>query len=177
MVPDRTAGERRRGVGPDEFRRAMAHLAGGVVVVTTAASDGRPAGVTATAVCSVSLEPPLVLVCLGAGSRTRNLIAKAGRYAINVLGAGDRHHSERFSGTGDGKFDGVTWGPGVASGCPILVGALAVCECDLEQSVEAGDHTIFIGRVIGATTAEGELDQPLVWVRGSYGRLAEKDGS
>lgn len=176
MAADRMAGERPRGVGPDEFRRAMAQLAGGVVVVTTADHDGRPSGVTATAVCSVSLEPPLVLVCLGTGSRTRDRIAEAGRYAINILGASDRHHSERFSSTGDGKFDGVAWDPGT-SGCPILEGSLAVCECDVEQAIEAGDHTIFIGRVIGAGVSEGELDQPLVWVRGSYGRLAEDDVS
>lgn len=154
----------------------MAQLAGGVAVITTADGDGRPAGVTATAVCSVSLEPPLVLVCLGTGSRTRDRIATAGRYAINILGAGDRHHSERFSLTGDGKFDGVAWEPGV-SGCPILEGSLAVCECDVEQAIEAGDHTIFIGRVVAAGTTEGALDQPLVWVRGSYRRLAEDDSS
>ncbi len=176
MTADRNAGERRPGVGPDAFRRAMAQLAGGVVVVTATDSEGRPAGVTATAVCSVSLEPPLVLVCLGAGSRTRDRITTAGRYAINILAAGHRSHSEQFSGTGDGKFDGVAWEPGTF-GCPVLAGSLAVCECEVEQSVEAGDHTIIIGRVVEATTASEPLDPPLVWVRGSYGWVSQGDGS
>jgi flavin reductase (DIM6/NTAB) family NADH-FMN oxidoreductase RutF len=176
VAADQGAGRRGPGVEADVFRRALAQLAGGVVVVTTADAEGEPAGVTVTAVCSVSLEPPLVLVCLGAGSRTRELIASSGRYAISVLGSGHRSHSERFAEAGDGKFDGVTWEAG-KFGCPILTGSIAVCECELEQSIDAGDHTILIGRVVEATAASGPGELPLLWYRGSYGRLSEEDGS
>lgn len=176
MAPDRGAGRRGPGVEADAFRRALAQLAGGVVVVTSADGEGEPAGVTATAVCSVSLDPPMVLVCLGVGSRTREMIVSSGRYVINVLGSGHSSHSERFAGAGDGKFDGVTWEPG-KFGCPVLPGSIAVCECVLEQSIDAGDHTILVGRVIEATAADGPRDRPLLWYRGSYGRLSEEEES
>lgn len=176
MTGDRGAGNFGPGVEPGAFRRALAQLAGGVVVVTSADADGEPAGVTATAVCSVSLDPPLVLVCLGAESRTRAVILSSQRYAINVLGSGHRDRSERFAGAGDGKFDGVTWKTG-KSGCPILPDSIAVCECEIEQSIEAGDHTILVGRVVEATAADEPLDLPLLWYRGTYGRPSAKDES
>lgn len=162
------------GVDQADFRRALAQLAGGVVVVTSADLGGAPAGVTATAVCSVSLDPPLVLVCLGADSRTRETIAASGRYAINVLGSGHRSHAERFAASGDGKFDGLTWQPG-RSGCPLLPGSIAVCECEVEQSIRAGDHTVFIGRVIGATATEAPRSRPLLWYRGRYAQTTTED--
>jgi len=169
---DTSARSPRGGVDQAGFRRALAQLAGGVVVVTSADRGSEPAGVTATAVCSVSLEPPLVLVCLSAGSRTRERIATSGRYAINVLGSGHRSHAERFAAAGDGKFDGLSWEPG-KSGCPILPGSIAVCECEVEQSIEAGDHTVFIGRVIEVTATEGQHDQPLLWYRGRYAHMSK----
>lgn len=174
MEADNGAAGKRGGVDPPDFRRALAQLAGGVVVVTSADSGGRPAGVTATAVSSVSLEPPLVLVCLGAKSRTRETIASSGRYAINVLASGHRSHAERFATAGDGKFDGLTWESG-RFGCPVLPGSIAVCECEVEQTVEAGDHTIFIGRVTGVTATDSAQNRPLLWFRGRYGRLSAED--
>ena len=162
------------GVDPAAFRRALAQLAGGVVVVTSADARDAPAGVTATAVCSVSLEPPLVLVCLSAGSRTRETISTSGRYAINVLGSGHRSHAERFAEAGDGKFDDLIWETG-KFGYPILPGSIAVCECEVEQSIEAGDHTVFIGRVIEATSTEASHDRPLLWHRGRYAHTSVED--
>jgi flavin reductase (DIM6/NTAB) family NADH-FMN oxidoreductase RutF len=144
------------------------------VVVTSADPGGRPAGVTATAVCSVSLEPPLVLVCLGAESRTRETIASSGRYAINVLAAGHRLHAERFATAEDGKFDGLTWEPG-RSGCPVLPDSIAVCECDVEQTIEAGDHTVFVGRVNEVRATDSARDRPLLWFRGRYASLSAED--
>lgn len=162
------------GVDPAAFRRALAHLAGGVVVITSADMEGVPAGVTATAVCSVSLDPPLVLVCLGVGSRTREVIQSTGKYAINMLGSGHQSHSERFAEAGDGKFDGLVWDAG-ESGCPVFPGSIAVCECEVEQSIEAGDHTVFIGRVIGATVTEAPHSRPLLWYRGRYAHTSTED--
>ena len=162
------------GVDSAAFRRALAQLAGGVVVVTSVDSGGRPSGVTATAVCSVSLEPPLVLVCLGAKSRTRETIAKSGRYAINVLASGHRLHAERFAAAGDGKFDGLIWEPG-RSGCPVLPDSIAVCECDVEKTIEAGDHTVFVGRVAEVRATDSAQNRPLLWFRGRYARLSAED--
>ena len=155
----------------DRFRTALAQLAGGVVVVTTTTPDGEPAGATVTAVCSVSLSPPLVLVCLAAGSSTRRAIADSGRYTLNVLAAGDRERSDRFAGTGDRKFETESWERG-RSGCPVLSGALAVCECEVEQAIEAGDHTVFIGRVVAAEANAEPGTAPLLWHRGRYADLA-----
>ena len=161
-------------MSPADFKRALARLAGGVVVVTTTDPGGEPAGLTATSVCSVSLEPPLVLVCLGKGSRTHDAIADSGVYALNVLGAEQSHLSTRFARSEENKFEGVEWSPG-RRGAPLLAGAIATCECEIERAVPAGDHTIFIARVLEAVAAEGPERPPLLWFRGAH-RLLSKEG-
>jgi flavin reductase (DIM6/NTAB) family NADH-FMN oxidoreductase RutF len=159
-------------VDADDFKRALARLAGGITVITALDREGSPAGLTATSVCSVSLDPPLVLVCIGTGSRTHEAIAASGRYAINVLGAEHRSLSERFAGTGEHKFDGLSWEAG-GSGLPLLPGAISTCECVVERTVPAGDHTIFIARVV-ATAATGEEEaMPLLWYLGVHRGLAD----
>jgi len=162
-------------VDPADFKRALAHLAGGIVVVTATDAAGDPAGLTATSVCSVSLEPPLVLVCLGTGSRTHDAIAASGRYALNVLGAGQPALSAHFARSGENKFDGVEWSPG-RHGSPLLAGAIAACECEIDRAVPAGDHTIFIARVVAAVADEGPHARPLLWFRGAHRLLSEEDG-
>lgn len=161
-------------VGPADFKRALAQLAGGITVVTASDEKGSPVGLTATSVCSVSLDPPLVLVCIGTGSRTHAAIETSGRYAINVLGARSRSLSERFAASGPDKFDGLSWSPG-RWGSPLLSGAIATCECDVERAVPAGDHTIFVARVIEAVAADDDGTHPLLWYRGAHRRLAEED--
>ena len=162
-------------MNPADFKRALARLAGGVVVVTTTDPGGGPAGLTATSVCSVSLEPPLVLVCLGTGSRTHDAIAASGRYALNVLGARQSDLSAHFARSGENKFDGLAWTAG-PHGSPILEGAIATCECEIEQAVPAGDHTIFIARVMEAVAAEDPEARPLLWFRGAHRLLTEEGG-
>ena len=143
-------------------------------MVTASDREGAPVGLTATSVCSVSLEPPLVLVCIGASSRTHEAIVVNGRYAINVLGAGNRSISERFAGSGPDKFDGLSWESG-RQGLPLLSDAIAACECEVEQAVPAGDHTIFISRVLSASANEHTGSGPLLWYRGAHRRLAGDD--
>jgi flavin reductase (DIM6/NTAB) family NADH-FMN oxidoreductase RutF len=165
-------------VEPEAFKQALARLAGGIVVVTATDAEGAPAGLTATSVCSVSLEPPLLLVCLGTGSRTHDVIAASGRYAINVLGAGQASLSKRFARSFDDKFAGIGWEVG-RFGTPLLTGALSVCECEVERVVSAGDHTIFIARVLSATTSRpssGEREDPLLWYRGAHRLLSDHEG-
>ena len=167
--------DRAPSVDPQAFRDALARLAGGVVIVTALDADGEPAGATVTAVCSVSLSPPLVLVCLSSASSTRRAIADTGRYTLHVLSGDDTERSDRFAGAGEKKFELERWEPGHL-GCPTLAGALAVCECEVERAVEAGDHTVFIGRVAVAAVGEDPDATPLVWHRGRYANLTRVEG-
>ena len=136
-------------LAPETFREVMGRLAGGVTIVTARDAAGEPRGFTATAVCSVSLDPPLVLVCVGLDAHTLPAIRVAGRYVLNFLPSGDASRADRFAGAEEAKFEGVEWAP-ATGGSPVLGGSLAWVECDVEREVEAGDHTVFIGRVTDA---------------------------
>ena len=161
-------------VDPTRFREAMSQLAAGVSVVTSADSDGTPFGLTATAVCSVSLEPPIVLACLASSSATHGAIMAGKRFALNFLGRADTDLAQRFSSSATDKFIGVSWRAGSA-GCPVLPGALAVCECLLERAVPVGDHTVLFGRVVNVEIAGGSPDDPLIYFRGLYQSLSESE--
>ena len=157
-------------LAPEVFREVMGRLAGGVTVVTALGGDGDPRGLTATAVCSVSLDPPLVLVCVGRDAHTPGAIREASRYALNFLRSGDATSADRFAGSKGAKFEGVEWGA-APGGSPLLPGVLAWVECDVERDVEAGDHTIFIGRVTAADI-EMASEPPLVHFGGRYHTVA-----
>ncbi|MBT8461454.1 MAG: flavin reductase family protein [Gemmatimonadetes bacterium] len=159
-------------VGPRIFREVMGRLAGGVTVVTALDGDRRARGFTATAVCSVSLDPPLVLVCVGREAHTPSAIRHSGRYALNFLCSDDAATSDRFATEGS-KFDGIEWHTAPA-GSPLLPGILAWVECEVEQDVEAGDHTVFIGRVTAAAIGRTDRD-PLVHFGGRYHTVAAMD--
>lgn len=158
---------------PDTFREVMGRLAGGVTVVTALGGDGLPRGFTATAVCSVSLVPPLVLVCVGRDANTSGAIRETRRYALNFLRSEDAASADRFAGSKGTKFEGVEWvdAPG---GSPLLPGVLAWVECHVERDVEAGDHTIFIGRVTAAAIQSAQ-ETPLVHFGGRYHTVADLD--
>jgi flavin reductase (DIM6/NTAB) family NADH-FMN oxidoreductase RutF len=156
-------------VAPAAFRRALAELASGVVVVTSETPGGEPVGLTATSVCSVSLTPPLVLACIGGGSATGEAIRASGRFALNVLSEDQRSVAGRFAVSGVDKFAGLRHEAGEA-GLPLLEGCLAACECEVERTVEAGDHAVFIGRVLSVRTGDAR-GAPLLWFRRDYGRL------
>jgi flavin reductase (DIM6/NTAB) family NADH-FMN oxidoreductase RutF len=157
-------------VTPEAFRNVLGHLAGGVTVVTSVDPEGVPSGLTATAVCSVSLVPPLVMACVSRDSSTHAAVISTDRYALNFLSAGSRLLADRFASAAPDKFEGVDWSPGV-TGCPVLDEAMAFCECTVPRSVDAGDHTIFFGRVERAEARtrldEGPADA-LVHYRGDY---------
>jgi flavin reductase (DIM6/NTAB) family NADH-FMN oxidoreductase RutF len=148
------------------FRQTLGSFASGVTVVTTLAADtGEPVGVTVNAFSSVSLEPPLVLFCLGHQSLSLEAFKASGRFGVNMLSEHQRDHSIRFSSHGGDKWQGVGWSGG-DSGVPLLAGCIAALECTLVQTVEGGDHTIFIGRVEHLRCQEG--GQPLIYFRGGY---------
>ncbi len=161
-------------VSTEAFTSAMANLAGGVVIVTTSADDGRASGMTATAVCSVSVDPPLVMACMRQGAATHRAVEVSGVFALNLLPARAEGLARRFASNRRDKFDGVSTTAG-ATGAPILVDALAHCECTVERMVSAGDHTIFIGRVQGAASSGDERRRPLLYLRGDYGSIGPLD--
>ena len=155
----------------EQFRAAMSRLAAGVSIVTSSDASGEPHGMTATAVCSVSLDPPLVLASLSVRSTTRAVARDSGRFALNFLGRGDEAVARRFARSGGDKFEELDWFEG-ATGCPILSGALASCECTTEQIIEAGDHTVFIGRVDAVSIDVDAANDPLIYFAGAYGALS-----
>lgn len=156
-------------VSAERFRDVLGCLAGGVCVIATREPEGRARGLTATAVCSVSLDPPLVLVCLDAGSSTHDAIIASGIFAVTFLGAPDSSIADRFASDTEDKFGGVPTRE-MATGAPILEAGLGYCDCVVVRAVTAGDHTVFIGRVEAADTserAEGTV-APLLHYRGEY---------
>jgi 3-hydroxy-9,10-secoandrosta-1,3,5(10)-triene-9,17-dione monooxygenase reductase component len=152
-------------VAPAHFRAVMGHFATGVTVVTASGPDG-PVGMTANAVCSLSLEPLLLLVCFDNEARTLPVVRQTGRFGVNVLAAGQEELARLFASKAPeaAKFAGVEHT--VHDGIPVIEGVLAWVGCTLERLVPGGDHTIGIGAVIAAEFA-GEA-APLLWYRGVY---------
>lgn len=155
-----------RRLSPDEFRDVIGHFASGVTVVT-ALHDGRPFGTTASAVTSLSLEPPMVLICMNRESETGQAIAASGRFAINVLGEDQAEAAVRFARKGADKFDGVPVTPG-EWGEPLLHEALATLECRVSEQTTGGTHHVFLAEVDRASARGGA---PLAYYRGQFGRL------
>ena len=158
------------GVSAAELREAMGHFATGVTVVTSVDADGQPVGTTANAVTSLSLTPPLVLVCFDLGSMTLKAIRGHGAFVVNVLSAPQQHLSRNFARRGfAAAWDGVRHRRG-PTGSPRLEDVLAVLECTVEHSLPGGDHEIIVGRVRHAETSSTP-GAPLLFFRGSYASL------
>src|SRR5690242_15562152 len=158
------------GVSAAELREAMGHFATGVTVVTSVDADGQPVGTTANAVTSLSLTPPLVLVCFDLGSMTLKAIRGHGAFVVNVLSAPQQHLSRNFARRGfAAAWDGVRHRRG-PTGSPRLDDVLAVLECTVEHSLPGGDHEIIVGRVRHAETSSTP-GAPLLFFRGSYASL------
>lgn len=152
-----------------EFRRVLGHFPTGVSVVAAAEPDGRPRGLTANALASVSLDPPLVLVCVEREADTHDVIEAAGAFAISVLREDGESLARRFATyPTDDKFEGVAYRE-EATGAPVLEDALAWADCRVWASYDGGDHTIFVGEVVAGDAAGGA---PLLYHRGGYGRLS-----
>jgi flavin reductase (DIM6/NTAB) family NADH-FMN oxidoreductase RutF len=151
----------------DEFRRALGHFASGVTVVCTRDKNGKLHGLTASAFTSVSLDPPLVLVCIDKNTGSYYAFAESGLFWVNVLADDHELISRRFASNGPGKFEGVEHRNG-RDGVPVIEGALANLECRIVHSYEGGDHTIFVGQVEAAQVKDG---RPLIYFRGGYARL------
>lgn len=157
---------------PASLRAVMAKFATGVTVVTTPGEHSH--GMTANAVTSVSLEPELVLCCVGHTARMHASILSARSFAISVLGPGQvelaQYFTDRSRPAGIAQFGAVNWTPGPHIGAPLLYGALAWLECELAEIYEGGDHSIFLGRVLSSRCSDG--DEALVFFDGDFRRAA-----
>jgi flavin reductase (DIM6/NTAB) family NADH-FMN oxidoreductase RutF len=153
------------------FRRAMGQFATGVTVVTTRDASGQPLGLTVSAFCSVSLEPPLVLVCIDHRSEANRGLREGGRFAVSVLGEGQEEVSRRFAAPGSGKLEGFGFVDG-GEGLPLVPGALAYVECRVRSFHDEGDHAVWVGEVTRASAPAG---RPLVHHAGGYRRLDPDD--
>ena len=149
---------------PDSFRAAMANLPTGVTVVTASGSKG-PAGATANAVCSLSIEPRLMLACLDRGSRTLLAVQAADRFGVSVLHKGQEPIARAFATKAPvaEKWAGVGWTD--RGGLPAIDDALVWLACDLRDVISAGDHVIVTGEVTDLVVNEGD---PLVFYGGQY---------
>lgn len=153
----------------DSFRKIVGAFVTGVTVVTTRDREGRLKGFTANAFSSVSLDPPLILVCVGKDNDTHSAITstEATAFTVNILSADQRELADIFARKNSGaKFDGIDYREEI-TGAPILDGVLAYIECQAIECFSGGDHTI----VVGAVHSLGENEQyrnPLLFYRGSY---------
>jgi flavin reductase ActVB len=155
-------------VEPADFRAAMARFPSGVVVVTTCGEDGTPRGFTASSFCSVSLEPPMVLVCLANSADSAPSFECCDRFAVSVLAPAHRPLALRFATKGTDKFasGGLRLSP---AGLPTVERALSELDCTTHARHPAGDHTVLIGRVTGVRLGEGS---PMVYYDRGFRTLA-----
>jgi flavin reductase (DIM6/NTAB) family NADH-FMN oxidoreductase RutF len=152
---------------PQELRRILGHFATGVTVITTRDKDGAPSGLTANAFTSLSLNPPLVVVCVDKTAQCYGCFDQSKVFAVNVLSEDQEEVSRRFATKNSAKFAGLEWREG-SNGAALIEGAIGHIECKIVQSHDGGDHTIMVGEVVSAT-ASG--DRPLLFFKGKYQRL------
>jgi flavin reductase (DIM6/NTAB) family NADH-FMN oxidoreductase RutF len=168
MADDAAPREYRTGSDPRTLRDALGCFATGVTVVTCFDAEDQPFGLTANSFTSVSLDPPLLLVCVHRHAACAGALAEAHHFAVNVLQTGQQPASIRFSTRTEDRFGANDWSRG-EFGAPVLRESLGVFECERHAIHEGGDHYILVGRVVKASF-NPELD-PLLYFRGRYRRL------
>jgi flavin reductase (DIM6/NTAB) family NADH-FMN oxidoreductase RutF len=168
MAEHPTKGGYRCGHDPQTLRDALGCFATGVTVVTCLNAKGEPAGLTVNSFTSVSLDPPLLLVCLHKKAASAAALTRSANFAVNVLQTGQQPASIRFSTRDEDRFGTTPWSCGEA-GAPILMDSMGVFECERFAVHDGGDHHILVGRVVKASFDAG-LD-PLLYFRGRYRRL------
>jgi flavin reductase (DIM6/NTAB) family NADH-FMN oxidoreductase RutF len=157
-------------VTQEQFRAALGSFASGVTAVTTKDANGKLLGITVSAFCSVSLSPPMVLICIEKSAGCHYAFEESNVFVVNVLREGEADVSELFASLKDDKFESINFKPGI-DGVPVLENALATLECRVKFSYHGGDHSIFVGEVESVAVDNG---QPLLYYRSRYGRF-ERD--
>jgi flavin reductase (DIM6/NTAB) family NADH-FMN oxidoreductase RutF len=155
-------------VTKDEFRTTLSRFASGVTVVTTIDPEGKPWGMTVSAFSSLSLEPPLILICIDRRASGHDNLVEGGTFAVNILAEDQEEISRRFASRDIDRFDGIGYKQG-ATGAPLLEGAIARIECRIDATHPGGDHTIVVGEIIACEVSDGK---PLTYYRGGYAQLA-----
>lgn len=163
---DRVILRPRQSIAGAEFRQALSRLAAGTSIVTTYDQDGQKLGLTATSVTALSLDPPLVLVCIDRRARTAAALSAQAAFVVHFLAAEQESLAMQFASPLPDKFEGVSYQM-TANGCARIDGVLASVECAAYQVVPGGDHLIVIGRVVEAQIG-GEDAQPLVYFRSQF---------
>ena len=156
-------------IQPVELRQFAGHFATGVAVVTTRSKDGVASGLTMNAVTSLSLDPPLLLICLANNSTTLQTLGESEAFCLHYLAADQKEVSATFATKSDDKFAGLSYSIG-ALGSPVLDGVVAASECEVVNTYPGGDHTIVVGAVRSIVVNGGD---PLVYHRGQYFDLTE----
>jgi flavin reductase (DIM6/NTAB) family NADH-FMN oxidoreductase RutF len=155
-------------IDPDTFRATLGRFASGITILTARDARGVDHGMTVSAFCSVSLDPPLVLACIARDASMHDVLHDVDRIGVNVLSVSQEHLSRRFADTNlTDRFDGIGYTRG-ESGVVLLEDALAHLECRIEARHDAGDHTVFIAQVEFSSSHEG---RPLLYYRGGYAQL------
>jgi flavin reductase (DIM6/NTAB) family NADH-FMN oxidoreductase RutF len=162
-------------LAPELFREIMACFPTGVAIVTAREAGRRPRGLTLSAFCPVSLEPPLVLVCVDKASNTLAALQAAGGFTVNFLAGGREHLAALYASKADEKFEGIAWRmPRTSEGGPILQeDCAAYAVCVTRRAIEAGDHWVFIGEVLEGGAIDGRV--PLVYHRRAFLDLVDLD--
>jgi flavin reductase (DIM6/NTAB) family NADH-FMN oxidoreductase RutF len=154
-------------IEPEQFRTVLGRFASGVTIVTAVSEEGNDLGMTVSAFCSVSLEPPLILICIDRAASMHGALGTVERFAVSILEETQEALSRRFAANEEKPFDGVAITRGLG-GIPVLSGTIATMECTVHARHEAGDHTIIVGAVERGDVMEGD---PLIYHRGGYGKL------
>lgn len=159
-----------KAVSSDEFRRACGRFATGVTIASVVDDNGTAHGLTVSSFTSVSLEPPLLLICLGHEVTMIEAFRRASHFGISVLREQDRELSTRFATKGHERFNGIGWHRGT-TGVPLIDCALAAFECSVHQRFTSGDHDILVGRVVEARVEDGP---PLIYFASRYRKLTSE---
>ncbi len=156
-------------INKDEFRAALGRFASGVTVITTRDNDGNLHGITVSAFCSVSLEPPLILICVEKTTGSYRALEESENFVVNILREDQQYYSDQFASYLPEKFNGIEFEMNDAD-IPVLKNTLANLECRLVNAYDGGDHTIFIGLVEKNLVAD---EQPLIYYHGNYRKLGD----
>ena len=157
-------------ISREEFRHALGRFASGVTVITTVDAAGHKHGITVSAFCSVSLAPPLILICIDKYTGSHHAFEQNECFAVNILREDQQHYSDHFASHLPDKFDGIEFVEN-ADGIPVLTDVLVNLECRRVNAHDNGDHTIFVGAVEHVTIGDGN---PLVYFHGDYQKLKDK---
>lgn len=152
------------GIDPDTYRQVCSQFATGVAVATVRAANGTPHGLTVSSFTPVSIDPPLILICIDFRSTAIEHFRAGPFFAVNILTEAQRELSVVFAAKPEGRFEGVDWTPG-HSGAPLLAGTLAVIECRLERVLDVGDHAVVFGEIVRAHVHGG---RPLLYFDRDY---------